>query len=125
LQREAKISNLDRCYIPRQTLFHLVCHTSEISVKIKIDEGSELKIQRKALLKGEISVVLEIRVPTLWIPEPVDDVNGGNGVRNRLLGFGFYVLSHMQVVTNRSCYAGQFLQCIALSNLSRRSCRWN
>jgi Fe2+ transport system protein FeoA len=88
--------------------------------KIKINEGSELKIQQKALLKGEISVVLEIRVPALWMPEPFDDVNGSNGVRNRLLGFGFYVLSHMQVVTNCSCYAGQFLQCIALSNQARR-----
>lgn len=50
--------------------------------KIKIDEGSELKNQQKALLKGEIGVVLEIRVPTLWMPEPLDDVDGSNGVCN-------------------------------------------
>lgn len=69
---------------------------------MKIDEGPELKNRRKPLLKGEISVVLEIRVSTLWVPEPFDDINGSNSVRDRLLGFGFYVLSHMQVVTNRS-----------------------
>jgi hypothetical protein len=60
--------------------------------KIKIDEGSELKIQQKALLKGEISVVLEIRVPTLWMPEPLDDVNGSNGSPQQTVGIWFLCL---------------------------------
>jgi len=63
-----------------------------------------------ALLQGEVGVVFEIRAPTLWVPEPFDDVRGRDGVRNTLLGFDFYVLSHMPVVANRSCYAGQFLE---------------
>jgi len=80
-------------------------------------------ISRMHVLQREGCMVFQIRIPTLWIPEPVYYPCRNDGVFHSLINFGFYILCKMQIITDngRSIYEVLYtIYSIELAN-SRKS----
>ena len=55
------------------------------------------------LLQRERRMIFQIRIPTLWISEPIYYPCRYDGVFHSLINFGFYILCKMQIITNNCC----------------------
>ena len=66
--------------------------------------------KKRVVLQREPSVVLQMGVPALRIPETVDDTCSHDGVFHCLVNFSFQILCYMQVVPDGCGCIDQFLR---------------